>query len=335
MPLSNAPAAINVEMGMSNPEAKPKVALIAGPTASGKTALALHLAKSRKIVIINADSAQVYSDLPVLSAQPTPEEQASAPHQLFGYLDGRTACSAARWAEDAKCAIADAHVSGRLPVLVGGTGLYLRTLLDGIAPIPEVDPDLRANVRALPVADAYAALNAKDPVVAASLAPADGSRITRALEVIESTGRSIAEWRKEKVGGIGDDVDLHPLVLLPPRGWLYTRCDARFDAMMMNGATQEVEVLLARGLPGDAPVMRAIGVPEISAMLLGEITRDKAVTLGKIATRQYAKRQFTWFRNQSPAKWPQWTKEINDSNLHRIDIIFQSLWLTQHFLTSS
>ena len=276
-------------------------------------------------MIINADSAQVYSDLPVLSAQPTLAEQASVPHRLFGYLNGNTTCSAARWAADAKLAIAEAHDVGCLPVLVGGTGLYLRTLLDGIAPIPEVDPNLRTNIRALDVADAYAALKQRDPLMAASLAPADGSRITRALEVIESTGRSIADWRKEKVGGIDSDVDLHPLVLLPPRDWLYARCDARFDAMMEGGAAQEVEALLARGLPGDAPVMRAIGVPEISAMLGGKIMRDNAVTLGKIATRQYAKRQFTWFRNQSPAEWPKWEQEINDSNLHKIETIFQCL----------
>lgn len=310
-------------MGISNP--KPKLALIAGPTASGKTALALHLAKSRNIVIINADSAQVYSDLPVLSAQPTPEEQASVPHRLFGYLDGRTACSAARWAADAKLAIAQAHDASRLPVLVGGTGLYMRTLLDGIAPIPEVDPALRAQIRALPVADAYAALQTIDPQVAVSLAPADGSRITRALEVIKSTGRSIADWRKEKVGGIGHHVTLQPLVLLPPRDWLYARCDARFDAMMEGGAVGEVEALLARDLPADSPVMRAIGVPELSEMLSGEISRDEAVILGKTATRQYAKRQFTWFRNQAPPEWRRWEQEINDSNMNKIEIIFQSL----------
>ena len=325
MPLSNAPAAIKVEMGISNPEAKPKVALIAGPTASGKTALALHLAKSRDIVIINADSAQVYADLPVLSAQPTPEEQASVPHRLFGYLDGRTACSAAKWAADAKVAIADAHDSGRLPVLVGGTGLYIRTLLDGIAPIPEIDAAIRAEIRSLPVTAAYARLVAADAGMAAALAPSDSSRISRALEVIESTGRSIADWRKEKAGGISEEVALHPLVLLPPREWLYARCDARFDAMLTGGAIEEVEALLARSPPADAPVLRAIGVPEISAMLSGQITRNDAIALGKIATRQYAKRQFTWFRNQSPGHWPRWQQEINNSNTGKIEIIFQSL----------
>ena len=230
------------------------MALIAGPTASGKTALALHLAKSHNIVIINADSAQVYSDLPVLSAQPTAAEQARSPHKLFGYLDGVTACSAARWAADAKVEIAAAHSAERLPVLVGGTGLYLRTLLNGIAPIPEIDAKLRAQIRALPVAESYKRLQAADAIMADRLGPTDSSRIARALEVIESTGRSIAEWREEKGGGISDAVDLRPLVLLPPRDWLYERCDRRFDMMMNGGAVDEVKALLARSLPADAPV---------------------------------------------------------------------------------
>lgn len=322
MPLSNVPAAIKVEMGISNPEDKPKVALIAGPTASGKTALALHLAKSHNIMIINADSAQVYSDLPKLSAQPTAEEQASVPHRLFGYLDGQTACSAARWADDAKGAIVEAREAGLLPVLVGGTGLYLRTLIDGIAPIPEIDANIRSEIRSLPVETAYARLHSADKSMAEALAPTDSSRIARALEVIESTGRSIADWRRDKAGGIGSEVDLLPLILLPPRDWLYARSDRRFDAMIDDGAVDEVEALLGRDLPGNAPVMRAIGVPEISAMLSGEISREEAVTRGKIATRQYAKRQFTWFRNQSPATWSRWEQEINDSNLHKIEIIF-------------
>ncbi|MFY8075265.1 MAG: tRNA (adenosine(37)-N6)-dimethylallyltransferase MiaA [Sphingorhabdus lacus] len=307
-------------MGISNPENKPKLALIAGPTASGKTALALRLAKKREAFIINADSAQVYSDLPVLSAQPTPGEMAAAPHRLFGYLDGTTACSAARWANDAKRAITEAHDAGALPVLVGGTGLYVRTLLDGIAPIPEVDAQLRAAVRDLPVADAYAALTKKDPEAAAALAPTDSSRISRALEVIESTGRSILSWRRDKVGGIGGDVSLLPIILLPPRDWLYERCDRRFDLMVKNGAVEEVAALLERKLPADAPVMRAIGVREIAAMLAGSLARDEAVALGKIATRQYAKRQYTWFRNQAPATWSRCDGDINGVKIDNIVI---------------
>ncbi|WP_373475365.1 tRNA (adenosine(37)-N6)-dimethylallyltransferase MiaA [Sphingorhabdus sp.] len=310
-------------MVIPNPETKPKLALIAGPTASGKTALALHLAKTRNIVIINADSTQVYSDLPVLSAQPSPQELSSAPHRLFGYRDGRTPCSAAAWAADAKLEIARAHQSGALPVLVGGTGLYLRTLLDGIAPIPEIDPVLRAAIRGLDVADAYAQLQEQDPEMAAMLSPTDSSRIARALEVVRATGRSIADWRRDKVGGISEAVDLRPVLLLPPRDWLYERCDQRFDAMMNSGAIPEVSALLARQIPGDAPVMRAIGVREISAYLSGGLTREDAIALGKIATRQYAKRQYTWFRNQSPAGWVRFEDIICIENRDKIETILQ------------
>ena len=319
-PLSDESAAIKVAMGISNPETKPKLALIAGPTASGKTALALRLAKKHDVVIINADSAQVYADLPILSAQPSPEEMEQAPHKLFGYLDGTTACSAARWARDAKRAIGEAHTAGAIPVLVGGTGLYVRTLLDGIAPIPEINAELRAAVRHMPVADAYAALQEKDPQAATALAPTDSSRITRALEVVESTGRSILSWHRDKVGGIADDVSLKPLLLLPPRDWLYERCDKRFDMMFTGGAVEEVAALLERRLPDDAPVMRAIGVREIAAMLAGATTRDQAIALGKIATRQYAKRQYTWFRNQAPTIWPRIDSDINGVEIDKFVI---------------
>ncbi len=299
------------------------VALIAGPTASGKTAFALHLARSGNFAIINADSAQVYSDLPILSAQPIAEEQRRVPHHLFGYIDGVTPCSAARWATDAKHIIAQAHARGATPILVGGSGLYIRTLLDGIAPIPEVDPALRAEIRAMPVDQAYAALQIYDASVAATLAATDISRITRALEVVQSTGRSILAWRATKTGGISADICLRPLLLLPPREWLYDRCDTRFEAMMERGAIEEVEALLARNLPQDAPIMRAIGVPEISAYLKGTISRAEAIKLGQIATRQYAKRQFTWFRNQAPADWQRVNAIINDSNIGNFEIMFQ------------
>jgi len=299
------------------------VALIAGPTASGKTAFALNLARSGNFEIINADSAQVYSDLPILSAQPTADEQRSVLHHLFGYIDGVTPCSAARWATDAKHRIAQAHAAGATPILVGGSGLYIRTLLDGIAPIPEVDPELRAEIRAMPVDQAYAALQIYDASVAATLAPTDVSRITRALEVVQSTGRSILAWRATKTGGISADICLRPLLLLPPRDWLYDRCDKRFELMMERGAIGEVEALLARNLPQDAPVMRAIGVPVILAYLKGTMSRAEAIKLGQIATRQYAKRQFTWFRNQAPVDWQRTGAIINDSNMDKFETIFQ------------
>ncbi len=295
------------------------MALIAGPTASGKTALALWLARRHDVTIINADSAQVYAHLPVLSAQPTVAEQQICPHLLFGYLDGSEACSAARWAQDAKAALDSAWAEGRLPLLVGGTGLYLRTLLDGIAPIPEIAADVRASIRSIATADAYAALLAEDPAVAVQLNPNDDSRIKRALEVIRSTGSSIADWRREKSGGIGGEIDLRPLILLPPRDWLHDRCNRRFAAMIAGEAVAEVAALLQHGLPDDAPVMRAIGVPETMLLLQGTIDRDEAISRGQAATRQYAKRQYTWFRNQSPPEWPRWTKELNDSDFSDIE----------------
>lgn len=288
---------------------KPRLALIAGPTASGKSdlavAVALHaMAGGQEAVVINADSAQVYADLAVLSARPSAEEMRGVPHRLFGAWDGAQPCSAADWANAAKAEIAAVQARGGLPVLVGGTGLYIRTLLEGIAPLPPIDPAVRRAVRALSVADAYAALCVEDPPRAAALAPADGQRITRALEVVRSTGRPLAHWQQQRSGGIADQVTLAPLILLPERQWLYRRCDLRFERMWDGGAVEEVAALLERGLPGDAPVMRAIGVPEIAAFLRGERPREDAMAAGQQATRNYAKRQFTWLRHQNPPDWP-------------------------------
>jgi len=288
---------------MAGESGKVRLALIAGPTASGKSALALALAERANGVVINADASQVYADLAVLSARPCAQEMARAPHRLFGHIDGAEACSAARWAGEAKAEIAAAHVEGRLPILVGGTGLYIRTLLDGIAPVPEIDPEIRAQVRAMPVAAAYAALTLEDPEAASLLAPADSARVARALEVIRSTGRGIGAWRAEKRGGIGERIALSPVVLLPPRDWLFARCDVRFAAMLDEGAVEEVEALIARGLAPELPVMRAIGVREIAAWVAGEISREAMMERAATATRQYAKRQYTWFSRQPPAQW--------------------------------
>ncbi|MDX3899459.1 MAG: tRNA (adenosine(37)-N6)-dimethylallyltransferase MiaA [Sphingobium sp.] len=292
-------------------ESRPPLALIAGPTASGKSAIAVALGRAAGGVVINADASQVYADLAILSARPSPEEMAGVPHRLFGHVDGAHACTAAHWAMEARAEIAQAHAAGRLPILVGGTGLYLRTLLDGIAPVPEIDPDIRAAVRALPVADAHAALSREDPQAAARLAAADTTRVARALEVIRSTGRPLAQWQRDKQGGIGDQITLRPMLLLPPREWLIARCDRRFAAMVDSGAAEEVRALLARGLDPALPVMRAIGVREIAAWLAGEIDRDTMLERGRIATRQYAKRQYTWFANQPPAGWPRVSREVD------------------------
>ena len=265
-------------------------------------ALALRAA-GRDAVVVNADSAQVYADLRTLSARPSEEEMRGVPHRLFGAWDGAEACSAADWAAAAKREIENAHLAGAVPVLVGGTGLYIRTLLEGIAPIPEIDAGVREEVRTLPTSEAYAALQAEDAERAAKLSPNDSQRIARALEVVRSTGHPLAYWQERREGGIGDAVALAPLVLLPEREAVYARCDERFERMMEEGAVEEVEALLARGLDETLPVMRAIGVPEIAAYLEGQIGREEAVAKGQQATRNYAKRQFTWLRHQPPEEW--------------------------------
>lgn len=301
-----------------------RVALIAGPTASGKSSLAMTIAKEVGGVIINADSAQVYRDLRIVTARPSAAEEAALPHRLFGYIDGNDACSAARWAHDAKAEVAAAHRGGRPAILVGGTGLYHRTLLEGLAPIPEIDRDIRAEIRALPVAEAYAALERDDPVSAARLHPADTSRIARALEVVRSSGRAIGEWQKEKTGGIAGDIALTPLILLPDRDWLYDRCDRRFADMFESGALDEVESLLQRDLDPSLPVMRAIGVPEIAAFIRAEMNRGEAIAAAAQATRRYAKRQYTWFANQPPADWPRAPE--TEYNILTTNIVTKLLW---------
>ena len=295
----------------------PPLALIAGPTASGKSALALVLAARANGIVINTDSAQVYRDLRILSARPTLEDEKRAPHLLYGYRDGAKPCSAADWAHDAKAAIAEAHSGGRLPILVGGTGLYIRTLLNGIAPVPEIDPEIRRQVRAMPVAQAYALLALEDAGAAEQLRPTDTTRVARTLEVMRSTGRPLAEWQRERAGGIGAEVALRPLILLPPREWLYERCDRRFVQMLRPEGLEEGRRLLERCLEPALPVMRAIGVPQVAAHLRGEMTNEEALAAGQTATRQYAKRQYTWFRRQPPAEWPRFDYALDaPSSLH-------------------
>ena len=266
-------------------------------------------------MIVNADSAQVYRDLRVLSAAPTDEELRSADHRLYGIRDGALPCSAADWAQLAREELAAVHSSGRTPILVGGTGLYLRTLLDGIAPVPAIDAEVRARVRAAPVEENREKLRALDPEGAARLNAGDTTRINRALEVILSTGRTLAEWQRDREGGIGAEVDLSAIILLPPRKWLYARCDERFSHMIDQGAVSEVEALLARKLNPNLPVMRAIGVAELARYLLGETTLDEAVAAGQQATRRYAKRQYTWFSHQPPADWPRFKEALDVDRL--------------------
>lgn len=302
--------------------------LIAGPTASGKSAIALALAKATPSVIINADASQVYRDLRILTARPSVEEEAQAEHRLFGYIDGAQACSAAQWANYAKREIDDAHARGKLPILVGGTGMYVTTLLDGIAPVPDIDPAIRADVRAMDVARAYACLSTEDPLSAARLAPADTTRVARALEVVRSTGRPIKAWQAERVGGIADQIKLCPLILRPPRDWLLERCDARFDAMLDSGAIDEVRALIERKLDPQLPVMRAIGVREIQSIIMDQATFDEKRAAGQLATRQFAKRQYTWFANQPPQSWQRFEGIINNDKINELVIILREKALT-------
>jgi tRNA dimethylallyltransferase len=291
------------------------IALIAGPTASGKSTLALALAERTGGVIVNADSAQIYRHLPVLSAAPTAQERTRAEHRLYGVRDAAQPCSAADWAELAKAEIADVHQSGRMPILVGGTGLYLRTLLEGIAPVPRIEAGVRERVRAQTVEENRSELDRLDPEAAARLHRGDTMRVARALEVVLSTGRTLADWQARREGGIGGRVSLKPLVLLPPRDWLYERCDSRFEAMVADGAVDEVQTLLARKLDPSLPVMRAIGVREIAAFLGGEIDREAMIRLGQQATRNYAKRQYTWFAHQPPPEWPRFVKSVDEDSM--------------------
>ena len=288
----------------TNAPSRPPLALIAGPTASGKSDLAVQLAlKHGNAVVINADSAQVYRDLRVLSARPSDEEMRGVEHRLFGTWDGADACSAADWAVAASAEIEQVQAQGKLPILVGGTGLYMRTLLDGIAPVPAIDPAVRDVVRALTQERRLAALQAEDPASAQRIDPGDSTRTARALEVVRSTGRTLADWQRDISGGIGNAIDLHAVILLPERAALYERCDRRFAAMLEGGAIQEVEALLARKLDPELPVMRAIGVRQIAALLSGEYLRSATLAEGQQATRNYAKRQYTWLRHQPPSNW--------------------------------
>jgi tRNA dimethylallyltransferase len=276
-----------------------RLVVIAGATASGKSAHALALASRENGIIINADASQLYADLRLLSARPSPQDEACAPHRLYGIIDGAMACSAAAWAQLAKVEIAAAHAAGQLPIITGGTGLYIRTLLDGIAPVPEIDPALRGEVRALGAQAAWTALKREDPVMAGRLNRADRQRVTRALEVVRATRRSLADWQQQLEGGISQEIDLEAFVVTLPRDQLYKRCDARLVAMLEQGALDEVAALLARDLAPDLPVMKALGVAPLAALLRGDIDRTEALERAQRQTRNFAKRQTTWFSNQT------------------------------------
>jgi tRNA dimethylallyltransferase len=282
-----------------DPTVATPLVIVAGPTASGKSALALALAEALRGTIINADSMQVYRDLAVLTARPGAAELARAPHRLYGVIDAAEACSAGRWRDLALAEIAATRAKDRLPILAGGTGLYLRAVLDGLAPVPPVPPEIRAAARALHAelgGPAFrAALAALDPEAADRLAAGDTQRLIRAYEVAKATGRTLASWRR---GQSAADFRAAAILLLPPREALYRACDARFLAMVGHGAEAEVRALLARHLDPALPAMKAVGVPELAQLIAGRLPREAAIAAAQQATRRYAKRQYTWFRHQ-------------------------------------
>ena len=264
----------------------------------------------------------------MLTARPPPEDEARAPHRLFGHVDGAAPYNAVRWAEDARATIGAIHAAGGVPILAGGTGLYIRTLLDGIAPVPEIDPSVRIAVRALATDVAYAQLSNADPQAAARLRPSDTTRIARALEVVRATGRTLADWQAKRVGGIAGAVGLAPLLLVPERDALAARINARFEAMLAGGAIEEVEALAARRLDPALPVMRAIGVREIAAWRGGAGDRATMVARAQAASRRYAKRQRTWFRSQIPLDWKRHA-QLYDGNSFETAISYLFVRLTR------
>ena len=304
---------------------KTVVILIAGPTASGKSALAHALAERLSGTVINADSMQVYRELRILTARPSEAETAAVPYRLYGHVPGHEAYSAARYADEARSAIAEAQAAGRIPVVVGGTGLYFKALLEGLSPIPPIPPDIRTRWRDAAAEQGAAALHAvlakRDPVMAARLRPSDPQRIVRALEVLEATGISLATWQEMPGEPVIQLDEALPLVVSPPREVLRQRIDARFDAMIEEGATEEVRALARLGLDPDLPLMRALGVRPLMDMLAGRVSAIEAVEGAKAETRQYAKRQVTWLRsNMSAWKW-QNAQDMESLSRHFCDII--------------
>ena len=285
------------------PHLQRPVLVVTGPTASGKSALALDLARELGGTVINADSMQVYRELRILTARPSPEEEAAIPHRIYGVLPAGEVCSAARWRELALTEISESHRLGRLPVLTGGTGLYLGALRRGLSPIPEIPERVRKQTRErfanIGSTAFYAELSGQDPLSAARLKPGDTQRLMRAAEVMAATGRSLFAWHGEgSAEGAENKLAFYTVALMPERASLRRRIEARFAAMLAAGALDEVRALLALKLPPGVPAMKAHGVPELTRYLAGELSLDEAAKRAVLATGQYAKRQFTWLRHQ-------------------------------------
>lgn len=301
------------------------VIVVGGPTASGKSALALALAERFGGEIVNADSMQIYEDLPIVTARPGADDESRAPHHLYGLLGMEDRCSAGQWRDRALGVVQNIQNRGAVPVVVGGTGLYLKALMTGLHTMPTVPKDVRARLnRRLDEEGAqvlHAELSVSDPATAAGLNPADGQRIVRALEIFEHTGRGLRSWQAGKAEDAPADLRFFNIVLLPPREQLYEAANDRFDRMLEKGAVDEVATLLARSPAEDFPLLKAVGVPPIRRFLDAEIDRERLRELGKRDTRRYAKRQMTWFRRQFI---PQMTIETKYSEIN-LDKIFSEI----------
>lgn len=282
-----------------------RAVLIAGPTASGKSALALAIAERCDGVVINADSMQVYRELRILTARPSPEEEARAPHRLYGHVTGGEGYTVARYLDDLDRTLKD--IADRPAVIVGGTGLYFNAMTQGLSDVPPIDERVRAfwreRARTMSPASLHKELAVVDPVLYGRLHPNDTQRVLRALEVADSTGRPLSEWQEKRSRPLISGANVAHIVMAPDRDWLHARIDERFRAMAANGGLDEARAFAALGLDPALPAMKAIGVPEMMAAARGEIAVDEAVEAAITATRQYAKRQETWFRNQMP-DWP-------------------------------
>ena len=282
--------------------------LVAGPTASGKSAFAMKLAEKHEGVIVNADSMQIYLELRILTARPSLEDEAKVPHAMYGTVSGKNAYSVGQWYSDAKDMMALCKKTGKVPIFTGGTGLYFHALLNGLSPVPEIPENIRAYWRKkaeeIPIAELYEVLGEKDSVMAERLMPTDTQRITRALEVIEATGVSLSEWQQKKGIPLLADDQVEKYVIAPEREQLYERCNKRFDIMMDMGAMDEVKYLMAQEFDESLPIIGALGFKPLRDFLLGYNSLEDALEVSKRDTRRYAKRQMTWLKsNMITWKW--------------------------------
>jgi tRNA dimethylallyltransferase len=286
---------------MSQPK---QISILVGPTGSGKSARAMAMAATRPTVIINADAMQMVNALRVITARPTEDEERQAEHALYGVLPAASPTSVAVWLKLVEPVIRDCWQQGKTPLLVGGTGMYIKALMEGLSSIPPIPADIRDGVRTLPRESLHDMLLKHDPIIAGKLKPGDTQRLLRALEVVQATGKSLNEWQKASTIKLFPEASFECFAMAIDRTLLYQRIDQRFNIMMQNGALDEVKSLMALNLNSDTPILRAHGVPELMAYLGGTMTLDDAITQSQQNTRNYAKRQLTWIRNQLPQSTP-------------------------------